>query len=858
MSKSSKKMLNFTRNSNTMKKLTILSAVVMMFLSSADVIGQPLYRDGKTWFGVNYCAPFAHGYRVHNRLGKDAKEAISRDVYHIWRMGMNAYRIHVWDVEISDGDGNLIENEHLDLLDYTVAEMKKRGIDVTLTPIAFWGNGWPEPDDLSQPGFSNKKGKGEILLHEPSIKAMENYLKQFMKHKNRYTGNTYATEPAVVAIEVNNEPNEHALTDKQVTAYITRMVKAIKSSGFKKPVLYNISENVQKADATLRSNADGFTMQWYPLGLCSGEPRGENGLPLVAHYNIPFAADKRFANKLKWIYEFDSADMLGSYMYPAMARAFREAGFQWATQFAYDPFLEAPVNTDYNTHYLNLCFTPSKAVGMFIAGKVFADTKSLQKFPDFPQSNTFGYCSVDSRNDVTVYNSPTVFAYTRSIADRTVKPVCADSLALVAGVGSSSVVRYGGTGAYFLQKVADRLWLLEVYPDALLCDNPFTNHNSAERTVSVIQSHWLPITVALDALGDGFAYRPLVLNDGVEASAGKAEGRTFSVYPGRWLLGSGDISGADIQKLAEFKQCPSNVTDAKVVIRSPKTVEVGRSLSVEADIALPIQNAEGAVSQQNLSEVWLIGSVKGGRYFRLKMQKTVGNPYGYSVNIGNDILAEEGVIEYSVVLQTVDGKSVAYPSGIAKDPHQWDFSTRDVCRTEVVKSDSPAELYNALTDIGAFQMRWQKGCRFVYLHDALEIGIQDVADYKRPAGMLLQIADKLACRPRVFEAVQLRCERLSESITLQWQAYTADGGFYTAETELGAGAEQITVPFELFREEALKPMRDGYPTFAYAMPQLYGKPLISKDITSLVVCLKPQSDKASIAVKSISAVNPVK
>ncbi len=841
-----------------MKKLTIMSVLMAVLMSSANVAAQSRPGSEKAWFGVNYCAPFAHGYRVHQRLGKDAKEAIRRDVYHIWRMGMNAYRIHVWDVEISDEKGNLLDNEHLDLLDYTVAEMKSRGIDVTLTPIAFWGNGWPEPDDRSLPGFSNRKGKGEILLDEPSIKAMENYLKQFMKHKNKYTGNTYATEPALVAVEVNNEPNEGACADKQVTDNINRMVKAIKSTGFKKPVLYNVSENSRKVSATLASKADGFTMQWYPLGLCSGEARRENCLPLVSHYNIPFADDKRFSSRLKWVYEFDAADMLGSCMYPAMARSFREAGFQWATQFAYDPFFEAPVNTDYNTHYLNLCFTPSKAVSMFIAGKVFADSRQSQKFPDFPQSNTFGYCSVDSRNDVTVYNSPTVFAYTRSIADRAVKPVCADSLAFVAGVGSSAVVRYGGTGAYFLQKVAGGLWLLEVYPDALLCDNPFTNHNSAERTVSVIQSHWLPITVALDALGDGFAYRPLMLNDGVEASAGKAEGRTFSVYPGRWLLGSGDIPDADIQKLAEFKQCPSNVTDAKVIIRSPKTVEVGRSLSVEADIALPLQNSEGAVSQQNLSEVWLIGSVKGGRNFRLKMQKSVGSPYLYSVNIGNDILAEEGVIEYSVVLQTVDGKSVAYPSAIAKDPHQWDFSTCNVCRTEVVKSDSPAELYNALTDIDAFQMRWQKGCRFVYLRDAIQIGIDNAADYKRPAGMLLQIADKLACRPRAFEALQLRCERLSEGITLQWQAYTADGGFYTAETELGAGAEQITVPFELFREEALKPMRDGYPTFAYAMPQLYGKPLISKDITSLVVCLKPQSDKASIAVKSISAVNPVK
>jgi hypothetical protein len=45
-----------------------------------------------------------------------------------------------------------------------------------------------------------------------------------------------------------------------------------------------------------------------------------------------------------------------------MARSFRRAGFQWATQFAYDPMATAYANTEYQTHYVNLAYTPSKAI----------------------------------------------------------------------------------------------------------------------------------------------------------------------------------------------------------------------------------------------------------------------------------------------------------------------------------------------------------------------------------------------------------------------------------------------------------------------------------------------------------------
>ena len=42
---------------------------------------------------------------------------------HLARLGLDAYRIHVWDREVSDREGNLVENEHLDLLDYLTANI---------------------------------------------------------------------------------------------------------------------------------------------------------------------------------------------------------------------------------------------------------------------------------------------------------------------------------------------------------------------------------------------------------------------------------------------------------------------------------------------------------------------------------------------------------------------------------------------------------------------------------------------------------------------------------------------------------------------------------------------------------------
>lgn len=196
-----------------------------------------------SYFGVNYTVPFAHAYRALGYLGVDRKLAVERDVYHLSRLGFNAFRIHVWDVEISDANGNLLNNDHLDLLDYLLAELKKRDIDIVLTTQTNFGNGYPERN-IDTGAFSYDYEKCQIHDNEEAIEIQERYIYQFVTHLNPYTGKSYAADPDVIAIEINNEPC-HSGDAVAATNYINRMVTSARKGGWKKPLFYNVSHNQQ-------------------------------------------------------------------------------------------------------------------------------------------------------------------------------------------------------------------------------------------------------------------------------------------------------------------------------------------------------------------------------------------------------------------------------------------------------------------------------------------------------------------------------------------------------------------------------------------------------------------------------------
>ncbi|MDP1993644.1 MAG: hypothetical protein Q8K40_00205, partial [Ignavibacteria bacterium] len=467
-----------------------------VFVDSSGIMRWENSNEEVKLFGVNYTTPFAYSHRAQKKMGLNLKQAIDLDVAQMVRLGFDAFRVHVWDKEITDSAGNIVANEHLDLLDYLLWKLESNGIKTILTPIAWWGNGWPEQDGVTK-GFAQPYSKLQLITDEHARTAQRNYLKQFVKHRNPYTKTTYGDDPSIIAMEIINEPS-HPNDGKIVTDYINEMVDALRGSGYSKPIFYNISQNWNdvQAQAVCDAKIQGVSFQWYPTDLVHNKMLKGNYLPNVDHYKIPSENLIGYKNKAKMVYEFEAADIGGSYMYPAMVRSFREAGMQFATMFSYEPSQIAWSNTEYPTHFMNLLYTPSKAISLMIAGYAFHELPLKKSYGEYPENSQFENFRVSYDDDLSVANSDSCFYYSNSTTDipREVK-----SLKHIAGCGNSEIVKYDGTGAYFLEKLEEGIWKLEVYPDALwLCD-PF-EPTSLSRQVARLYWNKRNMSVKLDDL----------------------------------------------------------------------------------------------------------------------------------------------------------------------------------------------------------------------------------------------------------------------------------------------------------------------------------------------------------------------
>ncbi len=642
-------------------------------------------------FGVNYTTPFAHAYRSAIKLGIDPKEAIKNDVYHFTRLDFDAYRVHVWDTEISDTLGNLIQNEHLDLFDFMLHEMKQRGMKFLITPIAFWGNGWPEPDGKT-PGFSNKYGKAACLTNEDAVKAQINYLKQFLLHKNPYTGIAYKDDPSIVAFEVSNEPHHRQPADS-VIRYIKLMVDAMRSTGLEKPVFYNITHSVHLMDAYYEAGIDGGTFQWYPTGLGSQEALKGNILPNVDKYEITFANHEGFNSHAKVVYEFDAADVDNGYVYPAMARSFRTAGIQWATHFAYDPTFLAYANTEYNTHYMNLIYTPRKALALKIAGKVFHEIPLYSDFGSFPADTLFGDFHVSYKNDLAILNNGTEFIYSN---DNQVKPKNPAQLESVSGWGNSSIVQYGGTGAYFVDKIEKGIWRLEVLPDVVRLKDPFGT-NSLDRKLADVVWKTNEMKLMLPTLGEDFDLIPVNQGNTWEA---EVKQNSFSVRPGTYLLVKrGKKLSVDPEamwkniKLNEYSAPKQTLEQSTFKHTPPIQVNEGEPILIEASV----------VSPKELGEVTLI-LFDGWRPVEIPMTTTGRNSFCAQIQ---SKFVKKGILKYFIVVDE-GSESTVFPGEGSKLPSEWDFHDAPF-EINVLEKDDPLYLFDAMKDDAEVNRNWLPG-----------------------------------------------------------------------------------------------------------------------------------------------------
>lgn len=615
--------------------------LILLLITVLQSMPAAALGDG-AYYGTNYTVPFAHAYRALNELGIDHRSAIDRDVHHMSALGLNAFRLHLWDVELTDSAGTLLENEHLELLDYLIWRLQQNGISIILTAQTNFGNGYPERNTDPNGAYSYRYEKCRIHDTPAAIDAQERYIKALVKHVNPNNGLSYSADPAIIAVEINNEPC-HSGSEEDIAAYVDRMASALRQAGWNKDILYNVSHNLWRTPAFYRPQIDGTTYQWYPTGLVHGAERRGNFLPALSSYDIPWDTIAGYANKSRVVYEFDPADVLATYLYPACARTFRKAGFEWATQFAYDPLDMARFNTEYQTHFLNLAYTPGKAIGMAIAAEAFRRIPLGSDYGTFPADTIFGPDNeflVSAGRNLALLNDATHYYNTGSTSQL---PRNAASLRCIKGVGSTPVVTTDGTGAYMLDKLSDGVWRLELMPDVYLTADPF-GKPSLKRSIADILNEPVNMKFNLPGLGESFCY--------YGSQSGQASDSGVTLMPGVYLLSRSEIdpdtvAGARLRSYAMPPLMPA----------TPKVVATAMENNTVQATIISSEPLDSVVLYPASADFWRDDNTLP------RMTKTARNRYCATLTAPQD---------YRIVLFR-NGEALTFPGAIAGTPLSWDF-----------------------------------------------------------------------------------------------------------------------------------------------------------------------------------------
>ena len=655
-----------------------------------DKDGVVRWRDDHrevTLFGANYVLPTASDYRAAGYLHGDRKQMIDEDMAQFARMGWDGLRLTFWgDWEASDSAGNLIANDHLDLLDYLIARARERGIYMLFSPIQLYGANWPDAlGDTTDPGFGRYFGKARMGTDPAAIAAQVNYLRQILDHVNPYTHLALKDEPAILFIELVNEPWHHPEDLAGSIRYIDALTDAVRATGCSKLVFYNVSQDFRIGEAIRRSKAQGITFGWYPTGLNSGHELVGNYLRGTDAY--PDMLRPELARLPRIVYEFDSPDLRGGTMYPAMARTFRAVGAQFAAMFAYDMLRTASRNLGWQTHYLNLVYTPRKAMSAIIAAEAMRRLPRMHAYGAYPENTRFGDFQVSADDDLGELVARDAFLYAGSTRATPPDPA---ALRRIAGYGSSPVVAYDGEGIYFLDKVRQGLWRLEVYPDAVAVRDPFEPPSPNKVVTRAISRAW-PMTVTLPDLGGSFTVQPL---NGGGRAVGRSEAGRFVVTPGVYVLStSGPVDPATLPArvgqigFTEYHTPQLDSMPPSVEMLGPHGYLAGRDIVLRARVVDDTPPDSG---------VLYIRPPAGGSYRGFKLQPERGYLYGATVPAAA-IRAGGGPYEFVITLFRGNSR-LTFPDAVARQPTDWDYAGRGSWKIAVVEPRTPLRLFDPAVD----------------------------------------------------------------------------------------------------------------------------------------------------------------
>jgi len=635
-------------------------------------------------FGANYCLPSACDYRAASYFTKDLKGEIVKDMSHFVRMGWDGLRLGFWgDYENTDIQGNLINNEHLDLLDYLVFQADKKNIKMLLSPIVTYSSQWPDAMDKPAIGFSTHFKKSELGTNPLAIEAQTNYLTQLLNHVNPYTKRAIKDEPNILFIEMINEPWHHSDDLNGSINYINSLVDAVRKTGCQKILFHNVSQDFNISKALSESKIDGVTFAWYPSGLVSNHTLNGNFLPTVDKYDLMMKSELNGLPRI--VYEFDQPDLLSPTMYPAMIRTFKSVGAQFATIFSYDMLISAKANLGWQTHFINFIYTPQKAVSAIIAAEAMHKLPLYKGYGNYPKNTTFGDFRISHDEWLSEYVTDNTFLYagnTQSI------PAKLDELKKIVGFGSSPVIQYSGQGSYFMDKIKNGVWRLEVYPDAILTKDPFEKM-SPDKVVSrlIFRNHSMQIN--LPDLGQEFSI--VGVNEGNDLKTSTYNGNIM-VAPGVYTLTKKSLK---IDKVPTEEVSGIPYKQYIVPARDNLPLEITHTPSKVVYSKKPLTISARIVDEEKIDSVKLFIRPKGSWFRSFDMESL--NTYDYNAEIPQDF-AQLGYYEY--VITVYQGNNVtSSPSGLGKAPTDWDYYSNDTWNLEIIDNNQPLYIFSPIDDL---------------------------------------------------------------------------------------------------------------------------------------------------------------
>jgi hypothetical protein len=408
----------------------------------------------------------------------------------------------------------------------------------------------------------------------------------------------------------------------------------------------------------------------------------------------------------------------------------------------------------------------------------------------------------------------------------------------IAGVGSSPVINYSGTGAYFIDRISEGAWRLELMPDVIYIRDAFERASPLKQVTAIKwTSNQMEINIA--ELGEGFSIKGLNSGNSYTTSA---TGRSFQIAPGTYLLTktgvnvAGNLTKIGALGINEFV-APASSRPGIIVRHTPFTeVSAGKSFSIRA-IIYGIDTARVSVQ---------LTRIGGGLFRNIQMKKS---GYEYVAEVPADVVTG-GILEYFILVQ--DGDTyITYPGGAKGNPFDWQNFRVDYYQTSIAWSKRPVELYNPSTDRTVHVLpNFRRGFQSNYVSGAFKMSlvhrltITDMQD-KEVMGMQHFIGDKLKQRISELDSfskivIRARTEN-KDPVIIKIALVDQYGTAYSYTVAINSGRQDIELPLSNFKPDSALLMPRPYPGFQplYFKSSVTGGSLKLKDIEKLEISTSP-------------------